>query len=300
MQRLLDWLFLGHELAQARQEERAASPDQSAMRETARAYAEVADGLLDSSDRVPIAPVLSLYREAIFLLVANDLAGKRALSVAYETDPGSVLDEAARGDAGLARLRHLLAMHGTLEKDTSPVREQRDVAQVTRASVRAMLELANVSRVLQLVRRRRWRLAVAVSSVAAALAFLTGLTLFILAPTDLAQGRPWRASSALPAVYTANILFHTNEEMNPWFEIDLGESKEVRRLLVKNRSDSNWGRAVPLIAELSEDQANWKAVARRESPFSVWEPDFAPQKARYVRLRVPRVTSLHLEQVKVF
>jgi hypothetical protein len=31
--------------------------------------------------------------------------------------------------------------------------------------------------------------------------------------------------------------------MNPWFEIDLGEIKPVRRLYIKNRADSNAGSA---------------------------------------------------------
>ena len=57
---------------------------------------------------------------------------------------------------------------------------------------------------------------------------------------------------------------------------------------------------VPLIVELSNDRSTWQAVAQRESPFAIWEPSFAPSKARYVRLRVPRVTFLHLEQVKVY
>jgi hypothetical protein len=96
------------------------------------------------------------------------------------------------------------------------------------------------------------------------------------------------------------MLFHTSEERNPWFEIDLGEIKPVRRLTVKNRADSNGERAVPLIAELSNDRSNWQVVARRDSPFTVWEPSFAPTKARYLRLRVPRLTFLHLEQVKVY
>jgi len=34
--------------------------------------------------------------------------------------------------------------------------------------------------------------------------------------------------------------------------------------------------------------------------FALWQPEFPPVEARYVRLRVPRFTVLHLQQVKVY
>jgi hypothetical protein len=127
-----------------------------------------------------------------------------------------------------------------------------------------------------------------------------GLSLRLFVPTDLADGRPWRASSALAAAYSAKMLFHTNEEMSPWFEIDLGDAKPVRSLYVKNRADCCQERAIPLAAEVSSDRSNWQQVARTDSPFLLWEPHFRAVDARFVRLRVLRLTSFHLEQVKVF
>jgi len=56
----------------------------------ARDCATVANDLLDSSCDAFLAPALSLYREAIFALLGNDMAGKKALAVAFETDPDSI------------------------------------------------------------------------------------------------------------------------------------------------------------------------------------------------------------------
>jgi len=266
----------------------------------AHAYADVADTVFDSDDKVPLAPVLSLYREAIFLLLANDLAGKKSLTVAFETAPQSILAGVAQQDASLGRLHHVLALHASLGLADARTPEHRDVAQVTRTSVRAMLDLADASRLEQLLHRRRWRVGFAAGALLAVLVLATGLGVHLFTPKDLAEGQPWRASSALAAVFTAKVMFHTSEELSPWFEIDLGRVKPVQRLHVKNRVDCCQERAVPLVAEVSNDRSNWQVVARRDSPFLLWEPSFPAVDARYVRLRVLRFTSFHLEQVKVF
>jgi hypothetical protein len=63
-------------LEQARLDEALVAPERVAMIRRASEYVTVAEGLLDSSDDAPLAPVLSLYREALFLLLANDIPGK--------------------------------------------------------------------------------------------------------------------------------------------------------------------------------------------------------------------------------
>jgi hypothetical protein len=298
--RFLGWLLLREAVTRARAEEASTEPVRAAMLKSAHAYADVADTLFDSDDKVPLAPVLSLYREAIFLLLANDLAGKKSLSVAFETAPQSIFADAAQNDPNLARLHHVLALHSSLGLADGPTPEYRDVAQVTRTSVRAMLDLADASKLRQLLHRRRWRAGFAAGALLAALVLLASLAVHLLTPKDLAEGQPWTASSALPAVFTAKVVFHTKEELAPWFEIDLGHSKRVQKLYVKNRADCCQERAIPLVVELSNDRANWQMVARRDSPFLLWEPSFSPVDARYVRLRVLRFTAFHLEQVKVF
>ena len=298
--RVLDWLLLREAVSRAREEEAVTAPGRAAMLRLAHTYADVADTVFDSEDKVPLAPVLTLYREAIFLLLANDLAGKKSLTAAFETAPQSILAEVAQKDANLGRLHHVLALHASLDLVDVPTPEHRDVAQVTRTSVRAMLDLADASRLQQLLRRRRWRAGFAAGALLVALVSATSLGIQLLTPKDLAEGQPWRASSALAAVFTAKVMFHTNDELSPWLEIDLGRVKSVRRLYVKNRADCCQERAVPLVAEVSNDRENWQVVARRDSPFLLWEPSFQAVAARYVRLRVLRFSSFHLEQVKVF
>ena len=50
---------------------------------------------------------------------------------------------------------------------------------------------------------------------------------------------------------------------------------------------------------MSIDDKQWIQVARRDSEFSVWKADFPKQKARYVRFRAPRNTTLHFDDVVI-
>ncbi len=127
-------------------------------------------------------------------------------------------------------------------------------------------------------------------------------------PTNLAEGKPWRTSSKWidcdPTIgrcgpHVTRILFHTNEDEAPWFELDLGMPTEFSSVSVQNRSDHLPERAVPLIVESSDDQQTWKELARRDETFSTWRAKFPTTTARFVRLRVPRRTFLHLEAVRV-
>jgi hypothetical protein len=127
-------------------------------------------------------------------------------------------------------------------------------------------------------------------------------------PRDLAAGKPWKASSQYAGFSAAEhicdgvetrILFHTKEEESPWFEIDLGRSQTVQRLDVRNRADGLRDRAVPLVAEISENGRDWREVSRRSTTFDTWTTKFAPVSARYVRLRAQRRTFLHLEKISV-
>ena len=56
---------------------------------------------------------------------------------------------------------------------------------------------------------------------------------------------------------------------------------------------------MPLVVEASPDQKTWTEVARRTEVFETWQPKFAKQNARFLRLRVDRKSWLHLERVAV-
>ena len=301
--RLIGWLLMRDALARAREDDAKCPPGRKGALKMARAHADVADGLLDSGDKVALAPVLTLYREALLWLLAEDAASKRSLALAMDSSPEPFFAQAAQDDVRMTRLRHLLAMHAHLEPPDTSTQEQRHLAEMTRASVRAMLDQvsAREARNVRIILRRRWwRMGFAAGVLVVGFAALTGIGILLFTPKDLAQGKPWHTSSALSAVFTAKVMFHTNEEMNPWFEIDLVRPTSVHRLGVKNRADCCQERALPLVIEVSLNQSNWQQVARRDSPFAFWEPSFSPVEARYVRLRVPRFTALHLEQVTVY
>ncbi len=125
---------------------------------------------------------------------------------------------------------------------------------------------------------------------------------------DLANGKPWRASSELgkclpldkggcpgrPAIY-----FHTKQEENPWIEYDLGKSTRFSQVIVENARDGFRERALPLIVEIGDDQQTWSEVARMTRTFESWSPAFPAVSARYVRFRVPRVSYLHLSKIQI-
>jgi hypothetical protein len=50
---------------------------------------------------------------------------------------------------------------------------------------------------------------------------------------------------------------------------------------------------------VSDDRKAYREIARRDESFAVWQPDIAPQKARFVRLRAMKRTFLHLEGVQI-
>jgi hypothetical protein len=123
---------------------------------------------------------------------------------------------------------------------------------------------------------------------------------------DLAAGRPFRVSSSWEgwAGCVAHdgchrLMLHTEIDESPWVEIDLGTARSVRRIEVLNRDDCCASRATPLVAELSADRATWTEVARSDRDFGNWKASFPPRVARFVRLRVPRRSVLHLQSVAV-
>jgi len=155
----------------------------------------------------------------------------------------------------------------------------------------------------------RWALALlAAIAVAVLVVPLVGPA---LSREDLAKGKPWRASSKLADCYPEKItcgggrtavFFHTLEENQPWVEIDLGAPTRFSEVLVYNRRDGDQGvldRAVPLILEVGDDQKTWRVLGEQTQSFGLWAPKFEPTTARYVRLRSPRVTYLHLHAVEV-
>jgi hypothetical protein len=125
----------------------------------------------------------------------------------------------------------------------------------------------------------------------------------------LALGKPWQASSVFAGSCDSpaqdcpgenNFFIHTQQENEPWLEIDLKSVQKFSSAHIVNRTDCCADRVVPLILEVSNDQKHWREVTRNTQPFRDWSPSFAPVSARWLRLRVPRYSMLHLKRVRVF
>ena len=131
-----------------------------------------------------------------------------------------------------------------------------------------------------------------------------------VSPQNISGGHPWRTSGPsfggapthgkLPRTFDHPFFFHTAELEAPWLEIDLEKERMIDRFVVKNREDCCFDRAVPLVAETSVDGESWELLARRRGLFTRWEHEFVPRRARYVRFRAERTTSLHFQSVKVY
>ena len=145
--------------------------------------------------------------------------------------------------------------------------------------------------------------------------------------TNLARSRPARQSSLSPdhavgptveadaaravdGIISDSYRFHTEEEDQPWWQVDLGAVALIDCITVHNPvhpPDLAW-RAVPIAILLSDDAATWRMAYRSRSnevfggadgkPLR-WQPDHVV-RARYVRLQATRRTALHLSQVEVF
>jgi hypothetical protein len=159
---------------------------------------------------------------------------------------------------------------------------------------------------LELQRAQRRRL-VRLCFLAATVLGLMATLAMAMRP-NLARGKPWRTSSSAFACNPrehqcggakTDILFHTKEENFPWFEVDLGQPTAFSEVVVKNRTDGFLERASPLVIEVSDNRTAWREVARKTEAFRSWEASVPGAKARYLRLRVDRRSTLHLESVVV-
>jgi hypothetical protein len=92
-----------------------------------------------------------------------------------------------------------------------------------------------------------------------------------------------------------------------WWQVDLGASKPLARVLIFNRCDGCGERASKIAVLLSDDAKNWKQAyqhngtvfggIRDNKPLSV---DLKGAKARFVRLQIPTSDPLHLDEVEVY
>lgn len=127
---------------------------------------------------------------------------------------------------------------------------------------------------------------------------------------DIGPTSTWRASTTMgplpqtgrgfqPREGEGNFFFQTQIEGEPWIEFDLGAGRTIEMVTVQNRLDCCQDWAVPLVIEVGDEARRWREVGRRVEPFYFYTALFPSTAARYVRLRVPRMTSLHLGGVQI-
>jgi hypothetical protein len=253
----------------------------------AAAHLEAARHALD-----PANPLGWGEEEAVATSLLRE-AARLALLAAGEED-GS-LEELLQRRGGPAGLRLLL----------EPGPRSTEQLAALHAQIDALLtEPLLGPRELQVAERRRLLRVGLLAAVG--LALVVGL--FGVKKTNLAQGKPWRTSSSAFACKPqehqcggarTDILFHTKEENSPWFEVDLGQPTAFSEVLIKNRSDGFQDRASPLVVEVSDNRTAWREVARKVEVFRSWKALTPGARARYLRVRVDRRSTLHLESVEV-
>jgi hypothetical protein len=334
--RIWEWFWRGEALREAREAQNAERP-QLLRERRARNATEVASWALNpsgpwlSGDTRHIACGLFVESIAWSLRRASVSSGAEAVAApageakgsatAGERPPTSdelekliathqaLLLAAAKDRERLNRVsKHLLARD--FEATTFPADELETAARELRQVAEGMLRLAGQSSAaLDLVIVQRLYRMGALALLLLAAVWAVGVVWRRLElRADLAAGKPWVASSVYepgcrsPARHCApdkGYFFHTQEEMNPWVEIDLLKNERFSAVSVVNRQDCCGERSVPLLVEVSTDHQTWRELARRRDTFQHWKASFAPVSARWVRLRVARQSLLHLNDVHV-
>jgi len=302
--RLREWTFRSTELEAARAQipiskgaRGRAARQASLLVEVARRVAEPVD-VLPAGSRPPV--IMQLCREAVYwALVAlgpePEAPSRDLMALWAERRPETLLSGIEPESVEAVRLSLIDASPDSLDATD-------DDAKKARAFAEALVAVLDAPR--RRVRRllaRRWA---AISGLALLLVVL-GLVVrarFIVGP-NLAAGRPLKTSSRWAGCPSdpncVPLMFCTDNDPGPWVEFDLDRPRRVHRVDVTNRPDCCTDRAVPLVVETSVDHAIWQEVARRDADFTTWTADFARTTARYVRLRVPRPSLLHLQDVEI-
>jgi hypothetical protein len=144
-------------------------------------------------------------------------------------------------------------------------------------------------------------------------ALLVGLVIWIARPPNVARGSKVTASSRYPGSpdpanlvdgnTTAAYGVHTNPEDAPWVEVDLGQVRALKRIVVYHRTDGYEKESLPLTLEASEDHGTWNRVATRRDPFTgekPWIEKLTGQPARWLRFTLGKNGYISLGEVEAY
>jgi hypothetical protein len=102
--------------------------------------------------------------------------------------------------------------------------------------------------------------------------------------------------------------FHTEHEDQPWWQVDLGESQPLDRVVLYNRCDNQMGkRNSQFIVLLSNDGKHFESCYQHDGTDFLGHPDGKPcsvpmqrKNARFVRLQLPGKSYFHLDEVEIY
>ncbi len=304
LRKLDDGLLHGRAVRNARAVLAGRTPAQQAALRQALLLLETGNRVAQPVEELPAgsraAVLVGLYRDAAYWALLAGWTGEGEapadLRALWAQTPPETLAKAG-DEISLAGVR------ATLVDSAGPVplEVSDEDAGRARAFVEALVKNLEVPRVrLDRALAHRWLRFAGVAAVLLGLGW--GVRQIMLGP-DLAAGKPFRVSSSWAGCATdppcPALMFHTDDQDNPWVEIDLGAAKNVHRIEVNNRTDCCSDRAIPAVVEVSVDRTKWSQVGRRDDEFRSWAIKFQPRQVRYVKVSVPRRTTFHLKSVKV-
>ncbi|MHC4201259.1 MAG: discoidin domain-containing protein, partial [Planctomycetota bacterium] len=101
--------------------------------------------------------------------------------------------------------------------------------------------------------------------------------------------------------------FHTENQADPWWQVDLGTKTPLDRAVLYNRCDSCAGRNDRILLLLSDDGRTWKRAYRHEGATFYGFTDKRPltvkldgKSGRFVRLALEGKSYFHLDEVQIY
>jgi hypothetical protein len=114
------------------------------------------------------------------------------------------------------------------------------------------------------------------------------------------------AIGAIDGVINGKWGFHTENELNPWWQIDLGRIVPLGRLKIYNRCDLA-ERASRFIVLATDDGKSFREVYRHDGTVFYGHTDKKPLvvkldgvSTRFVRLQLPYKSYFHLDEVEIY
>jgi hypothetical protein len=115
------------------------------------------------------------------------------------------------------------------------------------------------------------------------------------------------AGQAVSGVMPDHYAIHTENELNPWWMVDLEYVYRIEKIVIHNRVDGFFERARTCQVEISKDGVSWLTVhsgiayflgGKKGAPLQL--PLLRRESARFVRISLRTKEFLHLSQVEVY